>query len=413
MNILYKLSIFLLLSATLNATTLKEIIQILIKNSPNIKSLNYSVDSKKKNYESVSNTFNPTVNTGATYNKLNIDVPSNKVGTTTVGYIRFGANLYDGGRNSAIKRQKKYELIASKYSKDNNIKQMILQAVTLFYQIKEIEATIKAYKDKATALYEQYKTEKEKYDIKMVTIDEVLKFKSEYESSRYVITDLKYQKESLLENLSVLTGKKITFLNDSKLLNIKNLTYSPSPAVKSMQAQLNGIQEDINVVKSFKKPKINIEDTLSIYGYDDYNKNILKDLPDTQNQFMLSFSINLYDTTTKAKKESVIYAKLSKKQEINYIISKEKSAFRVAKKKLSAQKEKIKSAKSAYKSAKSVYKIIFTKYQNSVVDNIAYLDALSQLTLSYAQYKQALYDYEIAKANYYFASGFDMKKIIR
>jgi len=57
--------------------------------------------------------------------------------------------------------------------------------------------------------------------------------------------------------------------------------------------------------------------------------------------------------------------------------------------------------------ANKVYEIITQKYENSVVDNITYLDALSKKVYNQFLYKQALYEYEIAKANYYFNSGID------
>jgi len=60
----------------------------------------------------------------------------------------------------------------------------------------------------------------------------------------------------------------------------------------------------------------------------------------------------------------------------------------------------------------SVYDMVKIKYQNGIVDNIAYLDALSKKIYNSALYKQALNDYEIAKANYYFSSGIKYKKIL-
>ena len=106
-------------------------------------------------------------------------------------------------------------------------------------------------------------------------------------------------------------------------------------------------------------------------------------------------------------------AKLVKKEQLNYAKSKEKIAFDLARKKLLTQKAKINSAKSALEMANSVYDIILTKYQNGIVDNIAYLDALSKKTTNRALYNQALNNYEIAKANYYFSSGVDYQKVLK
>ena len=413
MNILFKTIVFILLSCGLYATSLKELVQITLKNNSNIKAMNYLVKSKEQNLKSVSNIYEPTFNIGASYSKLDIDVPSSKVGSTVAGFAKLGINLYDGGKNRAIKKQKKYELNASKFDKENLMKELLLQVTTIFFQIKTVEANIFAYTQKSKALKAEYNRMKQKYDIKMVTVDEVLKLKSALEANNYAIEELKYQKESLFKNLSLLVNAKITHLDNSKIPNIMALEYQPSPHIKSLQSSLQAANENIKLAQMVQKPKVTLEDSISHYEYSDYNKNILKDLPDNQNQFTLNFSLNLYNTVSKHKKESAKLVKLSKQEELNYALSKEKTLFELSKRKLKTQLLKIKSAKEALKSAKSVYKIIKTKYQDGVVDNIAYLDALSKLTIAKAQYATSLNDYEIAKANYYFNSGRDYRQILQ
>jgi len=247
----------------------------------------------------------------------------------------------------------------------------------------------------------------------MITIDEVLKLQSQYESNRYIIDDLKYQREALYQNLSLLAGKTVTSVANSKLPNIKALKYQPSSGIKALQVGVKAANESITQANALKKPKIKIEDIVNVYNYNDYNEALLKDLPDQQNQFMLSFSLNLYDTSSSYKKQSAMLAKMVKKEQLNYAKSKEKMAFMLAGKKLTTQKAKIASAKSALEMANSVYDIILTKYQNGVVDNIAYLDALSKKTINQALYNQALNNCEIAKADYYFSSGIDYKKVLK
>jgi hypothetical protein len=48
-----------------------------------------------------------------------------------------------------------------------------------------------------------------------------------------------------------------------------------------------------------------------------------------------------------------------------------------------------------------------------IVDNVTYLDALTEVTLSQARYKETLYDYEIAKSIYYFYAGKSPREYIR
>jgi len=414
MKKLYKKIIILsLLSLTLNASTLKEIVQMTLKNNINIKSMNYDIDSKNETLKSVSNTFNPTINIGINYSKLDLDIRSSQVGTTTMGYIKFGVDLYDGGKNSSIKKQKKYELESTKLSKDVSTKEILLQVVTFFYQIKTIEENILAYQDKSKSLFAEYKREKKKYNIQMVTIDKVYKLQSEYESNKYIIEDLKYQKDYLYQNLTLLVGKKITSVSNSKLPNVMNLKYQASTKIQSLKSNIEAINENINQISTIKKLKIKLEDSINIYNYNNYDEGILKDLPNQQNQLMLSFSLNLYDSSSSNKKQSAILTKMVKKEQLNYTISKEKIEFNLATKKLTTQKAKIDSVKSALDMAISVYDIVLTKYQNGVVDNITYLDSLSKKTINKSLYIQALNNYEIAKANYYFSSGISYKKIIK
>ncbi len=408
MKISYKkLIILTLLPFSLNASSLKEIMQMTLKNNANIKAMNYDINSKKETLKSVSNTLNPTINIGANYTKLDLDIRSSQVGATSMGYIKFGIDLYDGGKNSSIKRQKEYELKSATLGAKASTKEILLQVITLFYEIKTIDENIVAYKDKSKTLYAEYKTQKQKYDIQMITIDEVLKLQSEYESNRYIIDDLEYQKDYLYQNLSLLAGKKITSVDNSKLSDMTNLKYKPSASIQALKSNIDAMHEDINQLSAVTKPKIRVEDAVNIYHYNDYNNGILKDLPKQQNQLMLSFSINLYNTSSSSKKQSAILAKMVKKEQLNYAIAKEKVAFDLATKKLLIQKAKIASAKSALDMAISVYDIILTKFQNGIVDNIAYLDALSKKTINQALYNQALNNYEIAKANYYFSSGVD------
>ncbi len=408
-----KLIILALLPFSLNATTLKEIMQMTLKNNVNIKAMNYDIASKNETLKSVSNTLNPTVNVGASYNRLDLDVRSTQVSATSMGYLKFGIDLYDGGKNSSIKRQKGFELESAKLSTRASKKEMLLQVTTLFFQIKTIESNLLAYQDKSKALYAEYKREKQKYDLKMITIDEVLKLQSEYESNKYVMDDLRYQRDYLYQNLSLLVGKKITSIDNSKLPDMINLKYQPSSNIKALKVGLKVADESVAQVAATKKPKVKFEDSINVYHYNDYNENLLKDLPDTQNQFMLSFSMNLYDTVSSSKKQSAMLAKMVKKEQLDYALSKEKMDFDLATKKLATQQKKIDSAKSALDMAMSVYDIILTKYQNGVVDNIAYLDALSKKTINRALYNQALNNYEIAKANYYFNSGIDYQEALR
>jgi outer membrane protein TolC len=87
--------------------------------------------------------------------------------------------------------------------------------------------------------------------------------------------------------------------------------------------------------------------------------------------------------------------------------------LRLAGKNLRTIQAKLKSSKSALNAAKSTYDVIRQKFEVGLVDNIAFLDALAQKTLTNARYKETIYDYEIAKSIYYYYAGKDPKEFVR
>lgn len=412
MNILFKIALVGLIPFSINAMDLKTMLKLTLHNNLNIKSQNYNISSKAQDYISISNTLKPSLDIGTNYSKLNLDVADAQVGATAVGFVKFSLDLYDGGKSNSIKKEKQLRVKLAKLSKTDTKKETLLQVITLYFNLLTIEDEIKSFKYKSKALLRDYKNKKQKYNLQMITYDEVLKLKSEYEANQYHIEELKYQKTQVYKNLSLLVGKQIKHISHTKLASIKHLQYKPSSTIKALQTNIEILNESLRQIKSNQKPKIKLEDTLSRYNYSDYNTNRLKDLPNNQNKIILSLSLNLYNTTTKAKKRSIIFAKKRALEQLKYNSEKEKMLYNLAYKRLLTQKSKIASAKSALDMSKIVYKSARAKYQNGMINIITYLDALSKRTINQALYYKALNDYEISKANYYFISRSDYKSII-
>ena len=413
MNILYKGVLLSSLMVLSPAITLKQLINNTLENNENLKANQYQETSKQKIFESNKNVYNPNLIIGANYNRLDFDTRNTQVGITTTGFVKFSMNLYNGGKNRALKNQKKYEYQAQKFQNITSTKQTILNIVTLYFNLKTINENIKVYEEKSKALYAQYERIKTKYDLRMVTIDDVLKIKSEYETNLYNIEELKYQKEDILKNIELLSGIKIDSLDTDKLPDIKGLRYTPTQTIKALEYSQKAQQENIKINESIKKPQIKLEDSYNLYGYDKYDEKLLQDLPDKQNQFSVSITYNLFDTSSKSKIESAKLVKLATSEQLRFAKKQSKVEFELAKKRIKTQILKLKSLKLAVDMANSVYDIIKVKYENGVVDNIAYLDALSKKIYNLALYKAALNDLEIAKANYYFKSGVNYKDVLK
>ncbi|NPA54778.1 MAG: TolC family protein [Epsilonproteobacteria bacterium] len=400
-----------MIACSLQAVTLKELIIATLEHNQNIKSYSYTNLSQKHNAQSVSNIYNPNIVVGANYNKLSMDMAPTQIGEVTNTYAKFSINLYNGGKNRALKQQKQYQYKSSAYHSTTLIKQTLLDLVNMYFNLKTTNDNIEVYKEKSKALKAQYERVKIKYNMKMTTIDEVLKLQSEYESNLYNIDELLYQKQQLIRNILLISGIKVDTL-DTKTLPDLQITYTPSSNIKALEYTLKSNQANVEVVRSNKKPAVQLTDTVNFYSYSDYNSQLVKDLPHKQNQLAILVTYDLFDTSTNHKIESAKMMQLATANQLAFAKNQEKMEFVLAKEKIKTQLLKIKSLQSAVQMANSVYNIIKAKYENGVVDNITYLDALSKKIYNLALYKKALNDLEIAKANYYFKSGINYKEVL-
>jgi outer membrane protein TolC len=400
------------LTTVSQSTTLKELIDNTLKNNENLKSLQTNIAVIKSNLKSVSNTYNPSLSVGTNITRLDGDTRAVQVGTTFVRFVSASIDLYNGGKNSAIKKQNEFLYKSAIEDEIINKKTTILNLVTLFFQAKTIQENITVFQEKSNALKAQYERIKIKYDIQIATKDEVLKLQSEYETNNYTIEELKYQQNEVLQNLSLISGLAVDKLEGSSLPSTKDIQFQLSEKLKSLQLKIDSLKQNTKIISSVNKPQIKLEDRYSFYKYDDYNQQLSGDLPNQQNQLMLSVNFNLFNTATKHKIQSSKLSVLANEQKLNYLKDQEKMRFDLAKRKLDTLNLKIRSLKSAVEMGNSVYEIVKDKYQGGIVDNITYLDALSKKIYNFALYKQALNDYEIAKANYYFASGVKYEKIL-
>ena len=100
-----------------------------------------------------------------------------------------------------------------------------------------------------------------------------------------------------------------------------------------------------------------------------------------------------------------------------------REAFKVAKKVLDEYKEeirayeigklKIESAQAGLNAANSAYKTIKAKYEAGLIDNVAYLSALTDKYSAQSALKVALNDLELKKANIIYYSGEKLEEYIK
>jgi outer membrane protein TolC len=385
------------------------------EHNPMIQSKERSVQSKAQEVEAAKSDFWPTVDVGAGYT-MSTPVTVIAPGQTASASAMIGMDLYDGGRRGAVLNAKSFEHTASLFEKRAFEKSVALNIINSYYSIKKYKATLYALQKRSKELQTQMERVKGFMGAGLSTSEELDRLRAAYDNNAYVIENTKLAIVQAQEALYLQSGLPAQQLKENHIREPKNVRYEPYEKSKILHAHAQAVQEQANAVGSGYLPQVNVSDQLSVYNYNDTDDipGLTGMLPDHQNRLMLSVNMRLFDNgKMKKDQEALKYQKLSLDSQKIYADNEQRMNFRVALKRLKTLRAKLKSTQSALKAARSSYRTIKKKFEVGIVDNVTYLDALTEVTLSQARYKETLYDYEIAKSIYYFYAGKSPREYIR
>ncbi len=374
-----------------------------------------NAQAKKKELESEMSGYYPTIDVGAAYVSFD-EVSPFQAGNTLNVYAKAGIDLFDGYRKSSLVKQKKSLYKSSQLDLVYAQKALTFDIVQDFFNIKSAQETEKALREKSKQLQADIEKIKKFKSAGLASQDYVDKLQSSYDTNRYDLESLKLNIKTLKNYLSLKTGMEITTLEDALLSNPQNLEFVPSEAIKSLEKQADALEAVAKAANAVYYPNVRLENTYSYYDYsrDDGVRAMGIDQVEKQNKIALMANMRLYDNgANKKQKQALRLQKQALQEQINYQIAQEKIRYRLSIDTLKTATVNIESAKSAFKSAGSAYETIKAKFDAGIVDQVTYLDALSQKTASKARYQKSLNDYEIAKANYYFTSNKNIKDYIK
>lgn len=404
--------LFLLLPAFVYGETLHELLQSAKQNNKLVHAQTLTKESKQKELDSQKSSYYPTLDIGAYYQSLQERTPT-LPGDVYSGYAKAGFDIYDGGKRAALTNQKSEEFQASGYDEAELKKSLSLQITQTFYAIKSLESSRKAKEEANIFLASQLSRVNAFYEAKLATKDEVERLQSAYDTNIYTIEAIKLDTLKLKQNLQLQTGQKSETLEASHFKELLADDFEQVDAIKSLQASRNAAKNLADSVESVYYPQIRVEDTYSLYGYNNTDSTHPEGV-DAQNKIMLSANFRLYDGGVVAQNKQALelhVAALSKR--IEYKSEEQQMQHEFSRENILTCKAKIKSAKSALNAASSAYATIEKKYNAQVVDNVTYLDALSAQTSAAAIYETSLNDLENAYAFYYYISGKNIEEFLQ
>ena len=407
-----KRAALMLLPALLCADDLKSLLDFATKNSDVVHTKVLTQDAKSKELASQKSAYYPTVDVGAFYQRFDERSPF-MPGETSSGFAKIGMNIYDGGMTSALVAQKENELKSSSFDTAATKKNLSLDVVQDFYNIKNLQATLAAKEEAGKFLKAQLYRVSQFFIAKMATKDEVDRLQSAFDTNTYEVEATKLQILSAKKILALKVGKDVESFEDSSFKEPAGESFEQSDALKSLSAQKESLTSGARAVMSAYYPMLRVEDTYNIYAYGNVDKTMPAQ-PDNQNKLMVTLNMRVFDNGSVQKSKEAIMANAEAlNSQLNYLSKEQKINFEISAEKINTSKVEIASASSALEAAKSAFTTIEQKYNAGIADNVTYLDALASLTNAKALHVKALNDMQSAYAAYYYYSGKDIREFLK
>jgi outer membrane protein TolC len=405
------LALYLLVPFALYSQTLPELVQDAMENQL-IDSYKKNLESVKEEYNSVKNGYMPRLELNGIYTATSRETASvAKDGSTASANLSY--ILYDGGAKGH--RYESYEnSIKSSNETLNSVKNDIaLEVINHYFTYESLVFSKEAKQKEIETLTAQQKRLERFYNVGTATSDEVDKIISRVQSANVALHEIELNIQTILHNLEYLTAKEVSIEKGSLVEDAKDLESELKADIKALEYQMQSILMNAKTAKSENYPTVTLEDSYNYYD-NDFDNAAFDNGVDDQNIFRVNMSWKLYDFgETKYKYQSLYKQYQALKSQYEYEKNKASVDLKLSKRSYEIAKMKISSAEAALKAAESTYEVIEKKYQNGLVDNVAYLEALSEKYDAQSSLTAALNDLEIKKAQIIYYSGKNLQEYIK
>ena len=399
--------IFFLISTSLYAVSLKELLNSIEVTNENYQAQQALQQMAKKQYESASKDNFPTLNLIGAYEN-NSKVLEHEPEDILYGELKASYTLYDGGRITNNKLAKKSLHESQKFNTQYLKQEIMLDVIREYFSFQNSKSAIEVLNYKINELDEQIKKSEILVKNDLVTKDKLQALIASKKESLYDIETLKIDLENAILQLSLLTGLDILPQDNDKLLEpIYKEEQRYDIEAKKLEAQSLKYNEKMHNYL----PTISINNSLKKQKYLDYDE-IYNDK--LNNQISLQINIPIFDFGKISKdKEASQLETLALNKEIEY---KEKSIQierKLALKSLESSKIKLDSAIAALEATNTTYEFSKKRFDANLISYTEYLTELTKKQDANYRIILAKNDIELKKANLAFALGIDLLTLIK
>lgn len=407
------LALIFIIPFSLYAESLSQLVE-LSKNNKMIESSQRNLESVEKGYDSLKAGYLPQVTISADYqetNKETSSVPDNRSTVQgTVSYV-----LYDGGKKYDLFDSYEAQIKSSSENLTNQKNEIVLQVINYYYSYLTYEAQKESKLKEIEQLNAEYKRLKRFLDVGSATEDEVQKIISNIESAQVELHEIELNIQTIIHNLEYVVGKSVTIENGSKIKDYESKEVKLRADLRALEHDLEAQLATAKSQRSDYLPTLTISDSYSSNDLN-YKTAALNGNSSDYEQNIAAVNLNwkIFDFGSANKSYESEYKKyLALKSQYEYEKNKASVDLKLALKSYEIGKLKIKSAEAGLKAANSAYESIKAKFQNGLVDNVSYLEALSEKYDAKSTLDTALNELEVDKANIIYYSGENLEEFVK
>ena len=383
----------------------------LAEQNKKVEASRYTLEATKEKEYATKSGYMPNLSLGAnqTFNQeKNISTPEK----STTGLATLAFTVYDGGKREASFEQQQALVKSATFSLASIQNNISLDVIYYYYNYLSTLSSKESTTQKMQQLEaERYRLEKF-LSVGSITADELQKIVSSIEQTKVDLLTLDNTLNNISNTLEYLTGREIIVEKGSTLVFKDAKKEEPKRFdILALEQSIQSTKAEAKIAKAPNRPTIIIQDTYSQY---DFDYPVATNNLDHQNSIQLLLEWKIFDFgSTSANAQAAYLNYLSKNSELEYEKYKAKASFKNAQNSYKTSLAKIEAAKAKLQASEMTYELIKKKFQQGIVNNVSYLDALSDKFNSNSQLQTALNEVEYQKAVLLYEMGENIKGAIQ
>ena len=384
----------------------------LAEQNKQVEASRYSLEASKEKEYATKSAYLPNLTLGATqtFNQESNMFAAEK---DTTGTATLAFTIYDGGKREASFEQQQALVKSATFSLASVQNNISLDVIYYYYNYLSTLAN----KESTLKKMEQLEAERNRLEkflsVGAITADELQKIVSSIEQTKVDLLTLDNTLNNISNTLEYLTGEQVSVEKGSTIIYKENTNNEENKRldILALEESVQSNKSEIKMAKSPNLPTIALQNT---YSKHDFDYPVATENLKEQNSVQLSMQWKIFDFASTSSNAQAAYLNyLSKNSELSYAKYKAKASFKNAQNSYKTSLAKIEAAKAKLQASEMTYELVKKKFQQGIVNNVSFLDALSDKFNSNSQLQTALNEAEYQKAVLLYEMGENIKGAIQ